>query len=134
MIELKLKKEKISKILLREKTSIVLDHKLENLVLSLVDGKEYCTVKLNEPYLMNLELNFVCNNRFLKGDYKTAILYFEHVTNKYPDHAFGHYYLAKSYEKLDDYRDKAKFYSDKFYEIINISNEWKEYAEYFKLI
>jgi radical SAM superfamily enzyme YgiQ (UPF0313 family) len=108
-----------------------------------VDG--YCTSNINTPdftaeeitkkaYLMNLELNFVYNNRFLKGDYKTAILYFEHVTNKYPDHAFGHYYLAKSYEKLDDYRDKAKFYSDKFYEIINISNEWKEYAEYFKLI
>lgn len=108
-----------------------------------IDG--YCTSNINTPdftaeeitkkaYLMNLELNFVNNNRFLKGDYKTAILYFEHVTKKYPDHAFGHYYLAKSYENVDDCQDKVKFHSDKFYEIINVSNEWKEHAEYFKLI
>lgn len=108
-----------------------------------IDG--YCASNINTPdftaeemtkkaYLMNLELNFVNNNNFLTGDYKTAILYFNHVAKKYPNHAFSHYYLAKSYEKLDDCQDKVKFHSDRFYEIINILNEWKEHSEYFNLI
>ncbi len=108
-----------------------------------VDG--YCASNINtskftaeeitrKAYLMNLELNFVENYRYLKGDYKTAILYFEHVTRKYPDHAFGHYFLAKCYEKLDNHQDKVKVHIDKYNEITNISNEWKEYATYFKLI
>ena len=108
-----------------------------------IDG--YCASNINTPdftsedmtkkaYLMNLELNFVYNNRMLKGDYHTAILYFNHVAKKYPDHAFSHYCLAKCYENLDDGESKAKFHSDRFYEIINNSDEWKEYAEYFELI
>jgi len=87
-----------------------------------------------KAYLMNLELNFVDNNRYNKGDYETAIIYFDHVTKKYPDHAFGHYYLAKSHEKLGVCKEKVLFHFDKFHDIVNSSHEWKEYAEYFKLI
>lgn len=115
-----------------------------------VDSKQfnadgYCASKINtsdftadeitkKAYLMNLELNFVDNNNFKKGDYKTAVLYFNHVAKKYPNHAFSHYYLSKSYEKLDAGQDKSKFHLEKFYEIVSSSDEWKEYATHFKLI
>ncbi|MFX0084293.1 MAG: hypothetical protein ACFFAU_01365 [Candidatus Hodarchaeota archaeon] len=65
MKELKFKKEKISKILLREKTAIVLNYRLDDLLLSLVDDKEYCTVKLAEPYLMPLHQIYNQSNKHL---------------------------------------------------------------------
>ena len=87
-----------------------------------------------KAYLMNLELNFVNNNRFANGDYSIAILYFDHVVKKYPDHAIGHYYLAKCYENLTGHPAEVKYHSDQFREIISRSIEQKEYAEYFNLI
>ena len=108
-----------------------------------IDG--YCVSHINTPdftaeeitkkaYIMNLELNFVNNNRFSKGDYKTAILYFEHVANKYPDHALANYYLAKCYEHIPSGQDKVKLYLDKFKQIIEVSNEQRGYASHFKLV
>lgn len=108
-----------------------------------VDG--YCASNINTPdftaeeitrkaYLMNLELNFVNNNSFSKGDYNTAILYFNHVANKYPDHALANYYLAKCYEHIPDRQDKVTFHLRKFSQIIEVSDEQRGYAQHFKLV
>jgi len=108
-----------------------------------VDG--YCVSHINTPdftaeeitrkaYLMNLELNFVNNNRFSKGDYNTAILYFDHVANKYPDHALANYYLAKCYEHIPDGQNKVTFHLRKFSQIIEVSDEQRGYAQHFNLV
>lgn len=104
----------------------------------ITDG--YCVSNINTPdfaaeeitkkaYLMNLELNFVNNNRMRKGDYETAIRYFKHVVNKYPNHAIAYYCLSLCYK---DYDDKS-FNLRRYNEIIATSPEWKEYAEHFNL-
>jgi len=113
--------------------------------LNQLNADGYCASNINTPdftaeeitlkaYLMNLELNFVHNNRFYKGDYKTAALYFDHVASKYHDHALANYYLAKCYEQMPDCQVKAKFHLDKFNEIIEVSIEQRGYASHFNLI
>lgn len=83
-------------------------------------------------YLMNLDCNFVNNNRMKIGDYKVAKLCFEQVTIRYPGHAFGYYFLSKSLEGMGE-KKKAAAAMKKYREIIKIDGQWKEYAEYFKL-
>lgn len=51
-------------------------------------------------YRMNLLVNFVASHNLKTGRFETAAKYFENVTSKYPDHAFGHYALAQAYEGL----------------------------------
>jgi len=105
----------------------------------MTDG--YCTSNITTPdftaeeitkkaYLMNLELNFVNNNRMRKGDFETATKYFKYVVDKYPDHAFAHYFLSNCYCK-GSYNKQSHIL--KYQEIINTNPEWKEYAEYFNL-
>lgn len=85
-------------------------------------------------YLSNLEINFVENYRMRIGDYETAALYFEHVSSKYPFHAFAHYYLAKAYQGMGKLESLYKEKMNRFHEIINSDPEWREYAKYFGLI
>lgn len=85
-------------------------------------------------YLANLEINFVQNYRMRIGDYETAALYFEHVSSKYPFHAFAHYYLAKAYEGMGKPDTVCKAKLNRFYEIIDNDQEWLEYARHFELI
>jgi radical SAM superfamily enzyme YgiQ (UPF0313 family) len=92
---------------------------------------EYITKR---AYLMNLELNFVFNYRLRIGDYKNAALYMEHVANKYTEHAFAHYYLSKAYEGLECDKNKIEYHKNRFNDIINYSEEWREYAQYFNLV
>jgi anaerobic magnesium-protoporphyrin IX monomethyl ester cyclase len=92
---------------------------------------EYITKR---AYLMNLELNFVNNYRLRIGDYKTASMYMDHVLSKYPGHAFAHYYMSKAYEGLKEDCIKVQYHKQRFDEIIEESDEWKEYAQYFQLI
>ena len=87
-----------------------------------------------KAYLMNLELNFVHNNRLAHGDHRTAALYFEHVVNKYPEHAFAHYFLAKCLSYKTSGTKKARYHSNKFQKILQSSVEWRYYATYFNLI
>lgn len=101
---------------------------------SYINTPEFTSDEITEKaYLMNLELNFVYNNNFIKGDYATAILYHSHITNKYSDHAFAHYFLSKSYYYLNDI-ERSKFHSERFYKIIEESDTWRKYSKYFNLI
>ncbi len=85
-------------------------------------------------YKMNLDVNFVNNYNMKQGNYKKALQFFENVTKKYPDHAFAHYYLSKVQKHLNiDTTIIWKNYN-KFVEITERDNMWKEYANQFGLI
>ncbi|OQW92882.1 MAG: B12-binding domain-containing radical SAM protein [Thiotrichaceae bacterium IS1] len=82
-------------------------------------------------YEMNIELNFVENADFRKGDYSTALKGFENAIRAKNDHAIAYYFAAQCYEKLGDrlkgieYMDKARRYSrDSF---------WSKYIDKFKI-
>jgi len=82
---------------------------------------------------MNLDINFVNNYRMKIGDYKTSELCFKDVIERVPDHAFAHYYLAKSQENLGLLKQSECHYN-KFYCIISEDKTWKEWATHFELI
>ncbi|BCZ48615.1 B12-binding domain-containing radical SAM protein [Clostridium gelidum] len=92
---------------------------------------EYITKK---AYIMNLEVNFVKNYRMSIGDYEMAGGYFKSISEKYPNHAFAHYYLAKVYEKINEKPEIIQKHYDIYMEILNINEEWRNYAKYFNLI
>lgn len=48
-------------------------------------------------YDMQLRVNFVENHNMKIGRYDVPIDYLKNVVTKYPDHAFGHHYLAQCY-------------------------------------
>lgn len=87
-----------------------------------------------QAYLMNLDVNFVNNHNYRNGNYDKAIAYFSKIATRYHDHAFAHYFLAKSLEgiKNNDINRIKELYT-KFDNIINSDIKWKEYAEHFNL-
>lgn len=85
---------------------------------------EYITEK---TYLMNLELNFVFNYRMKIGDFETALIWFNEVAKKYPDHAFAHYYISKAYEAMNE-TVKAEKHFTAFKDIIINNDDWRKYA------
>lgn len=85
-----------------------------------------------ERYLMNLELNFVNNYDLKNGNYSTALIGFDDVIKRVPNHAFAYYFAALCYEKMNNL-PKCRYCREKFNEIIAKDNKWSEYAEKFKL-
>jgi len=83
-------------------------------------------------YLMNLDTNFVNNHRMKVGDYKMAALCFKDVIARYENHAFAYYYLSKALHALNE-DQKAQDAMDKYREILEKDNTWKEYAKYFNI-
>jgi len=73
---------------------------------------------VRDSYLMNLDVNFVNNHRMDIGDYKTAMRAFQEVLERYPDHAFALYYMARCANELFN-KEMIK------------GNEWKDYADNF---
>ncbi len=53
-------------------------------------------------YETQLRVNFIENHNMKIGRYDVAIHYMKNVVAKYPDHAFGHLYMSKCYEAMDD--------------------------------
>lgn len=82
-------------------------------------------------YTVNLDINFVHNPYMRMGKYDLAAQRFKAILSSIPDHAFAHYYLAKCYEIIGGDFDKEFAAYEK---IINESEFWKNYAQYFKLI
>lgn len=87
----------------------------------------------HQAYSMNLDVNFVNNRSLLKGDYKTAVSCFQEVIERYGNHAFAHYYLAKAYIGLGAetklITDNLRCYS----ELVNNDSDWRLYATEFGL-
>jgi len=85
-----------------------------------------------KAYLMNLEANFVRNYNLTAENYKKAFLYFQNIVQTYPEHAFAHYCLAKSYNGIGR-NDEAIYHKNKFIELINTNSMWLKYAKIFEL-
>lgn len=86
-----------------------------------------------DAYLMNLRVNFVNNWNMSRGNYDRAASYFQNVVNKYPDHAFANYYLAKCYKQMES--DKALILKceQAFKSSVAHSEKWRSYANHFAL-
>lgn len=85
-----------------------------------------------KAYMLNLELNFVENKDFRLGDYKKALLGFEHALSSKNDHAIAYYYAAKCYEKLGN-SEKERQYADSAKTIIAEQPFWRNYADVFNI-
>lgn len=85
-------------------------------------------------YRVNLDVNFVNNYRMKIGDFEIAKGYFSNVAKNHPSHAFAHYFLAQTYEKLRSDKEVVQYHRNVFFEIVNKEQEWAEYAAEFKLI
>ena len=53
-------------------------------------------------YEMQIRVNFVENYNMKIGRHDVPIHYFKNVVSKYPDHAFGHYFLSKCYREMGE--------------------------------
>jgi radical SAM superfamily enzyme YgiQ (UPF0313 family) len=84
-------------------------------------------------YRMNLDVNFVNNRRMRIGDYQVAARCFEDVIERYREHAFAHYYLAKAYEKIGGNDEKVKENLRLYNAIIAKNDTWKSHADHFGL-
>jgi anaerobic magnesium-protoporphyrin IX monomethyl ester cyclase len=87
----------------------------------------------DKVYLMNLEANFVHNYNLIAGNFNKASLYFKHITDRYPNHAFAHFYLAKAYEGMDEKHEIIENHKNQCQTIINTDSTWKRYATHFGL-
>jgi tetratricopeptide (TPR) repeat protein len=79
-------------------------------------------------YEMQLRVNFVENHNMKIGRYDVPIDYLKNVVNKYPDHAFGHYFLAKCYHAMDSHK-QAQEHLSQFAEICEHDDWWRDLAE-----
>ena len=81
----------------------LIDNDMKNHIISRANIKApgVDPVKIEESaYQMNLMVNFVKNWNMSQGHYEKAVSYFKNITDKYPDHAFAHYFLSKAYEHM----------------------------------
>jgi len=86
-----------------------------------------------KSYRINLDVNFVNNRRMRIGDYQVAARCFEDVIERYREHAFAHYFLAKAYEKIGGNDSKVKENMGRYSAIIAKDDIWKGHADYFGL-
>jgi radical SAM superfamily enzyme YgiQ (UPF0313 family) len=84
-------------------------------------------------YRMNLDVNFVNNRRMRVGDYQVAARCFEDVIERYKEHAFAHYFLAKAYELMGGHEAKVAENMERYRAILASNDTWKEHADYFGL-
>jgi len=86
-----------------------------------------------KAYRMNLDVNFVNNRRMRIGDYKVAARCFEDVIERYREHAFAHYFLARAYEKIGGNDDKVEANMALYEAIVARDPVWQDHADYFGL-
>src|SRR5262245_5218319 len=79
-------------------------------------------------YEMQLRVNFVDNHNMKIGRYDVPIDYLKNVVNKYPDHAFGHYFLAECY-RATDRQNLADEHFSRFADICGQDVWWRDMAE-----
>ena len=82
---------------------------------------------------MNLDVNFVNNRRMRIGDYQVAARCFEDVIERYREHAFAHYFLARAYEKIGGNEYKVRENMRLYNAIIATNGTWKSHADHFGL-
>jgi len=85
-------------------------------------------------YEMNLKANFIYNYNVKIGNYPTAINYFKNVCEKYPGHAFAHYYLGKALIASNLDKDTGVKNLKKFAQIVRVDSWWKVQSEKYGLL
>ncbi len=78
-------------------------------------------------YEMQIRVNFVENHNMKIGRYDVPIDYFKNVVNKYPDHAFGHYFLSKCYRATGQ-QQLANEHFARFFNICERDDWWRDLA------
>lgn len=87
-----------------------------------------------EVYQLNLDVNFVNNFSYKNGDYDRAKKLFEQIVLKYPDHAFGYYFLSKTLKKIPHTPlSEISESMNKYFEIIHTDKVWYDHAKHFQL-
>lgn len=79
-------------------------------------------------YEMQIRVNFVENHNMKIGRYDVPTSYLKNVVSKYPDHAFGHYFLSRCYREtgLDVLADE---HLSRFLDICDQDSWWSGMAE-----
>ena len=85
-----------------------------------------------ERYLMNLDVNFIHNYDMRNGKYDLALIGFQDVLKRVPDHAIAYYCIACCFQKKGNL-PAAMDYIQEYNDIIKNDPKWKAYAEYFNL-
>lgn len=79
-------------------------------------------------YEMQIRVNFVENYNMKIGRYDVPTDYLKNVVNKYPGHAFGHYFLSKCYRATGK-TALADEHLRRFEEICETDTWWRSMAE-----
>ncbi|MCX9014413.1 MAG: radical SAM protein [Candidatus Methanoperedens sp.] len=85
-------------------------------------------------YRLNLSANFVNNFNMSQGECEKAAISFKNVAQKYPEHAFAHYFLSKAYDCLNSDHELVIKHMNAFSYLVENNEMWKKYANDFKLI
>lgn len=77
----------------------------------------------------NLEFNFVKNNRFRIGDFKTSIRSFREVIDRHHEQPFAHFALARSlyFENGEALNEEISSCLDDFRDTFQANNQWKHF-------
>jgi hypothetical protein len=67
------------------------------------------------------------------GEYQVAACCFEDVIDRYREHAFAHYFLAKAYGRIGGNEKKVKENLALYNSIVTKNEIWKSHAGYFGL-
>lgn len=84
-------------------------------------------------YKINLLINFVDNYNMAHGQFEKAAGYFKTVVDKYPEHAFAHYCLAKAYKEMGWNTDLIQGHLTAYEACKMRDSNWRQYAEDFQL-
>lgn len=79
-------------------------------------------------YQMQLRVNFVENHNMKIGRYDIPVDYLKNVVSKYPDHAFGHYFLSRCYRATGK-EALADEHLERFLDICEHDDWWRATAE-----
>lgn len=79
-------------------------------------------------YEMQIRVNFVENHNMKIGRYDVPADYMKNVVSKYPDHAFGHFFLAKCYRATGK-AELADEHFTRFQDICTRDPWWRGMAE-----
>ena len=83
-------------------------------------------------YEMQLRVNFVENHNMKIGRYDVPMDYLKNVVSKYPDHAFGHYFLSECYRAIGSDALADEHFA-RFLEICELDAWWRDMAEKYQV-
>ena len=82
---------------------------------------------------MNLDLNFVNNSNFRKGNLQTAYQTFREVVERYPAQPFAQYFMGKCLESMGVGKAKVDRHYQNYRTIIRDFKTWRDAAQKFNL-